>query len=77
MLEEGQHPLSQVLAAVGELKPGEVFELTAPFAPIPLIDVVTAKGFEVWWLGEDPELVKVYVRSTPSGAADTELTELT
>lgn len=68
MLEEGQHPLSKVLAALGELKPGEVFELIAPFAPIPLIDVVTKKGFEVWWSEEGPELFKVYIRPAHPGA---------
>ena len=61
MLEEGQHPLGQVLAALGELKAGAVFELTAPFTPIPLIDVVHSKGYESWWFEEAPEVVKVYI----------------
>lgn len=76
LLEEGQHPLSQVLAALGDLKDGQVLELMAPFAPIPLIDVATTKGFEVWWVEEEPELVKVYMRPTGSTGTDTLLTPL-
>ena len=76
MLEEGQHPLGQVLAALGELGPGEIFELTAPFTPVPLIDVVKTKGYEAWWFEEGPELVKVYIRSAGSEDSGSDLTEL-
>jgi len=76
MLEEGKHPLSLVLAALGELKGGQVLELVAPFAPIPLIDVATAKGFEAWWVEEATELVKVYMRPLGSAGGDTVLTPL-
>ena len=76
LLEAGQHPLGQVLTALGELKPGEVFELQAPFTPIPLIDVVESKGYSAWWSEEGPDLVKVYIRSKPDNAEDSELTTL-
>jgi len=76
MLEEGEHPLAKVLAALGELKPGQVFELTAPFTPVPLIDVVKTKGYEVWWFDEAPEMVKVYIRSAGAEDSDSDLTEL-
>jgi len=76
MLDAGQHPLAQVLAALSEMAPGEVFELTAPFTPVPLIEVVNAKGFEAWWFEEAPEVVRVYIRSTEPDSSDSELTPL-
>jgi uncharacterized protein (DUF2249 family) len=76
LLEAGHHPLGQVLEALGELKPGEVFELQAPFTPIPLIDVVNSKGYSTWWSEEGPDLVKVYIRSKPDEITNSELTTL-
>jgi len=76
LLDAGQHPLGQVLTALGEMAPGEVFELTAPFTPVPLLEVVNTKGFEAWWFEESPELVKVYIRSVESDSGDSALTLL-
>jgi len=76
LLDAGEHPLAQVLAALSEMAPGEVFELTAPFTPIPLIEVANTKGFETWWFEEAAELVRVYFRSAEPDPSDSELTRL-
>ncbi len=48
MLEAGEHPLAIVLAALKTLPDGQVYELTTPFLPAPLLDQVRQKGFQVF-----------------------------
>lgn len=48
VIEQGGHPLGEVLTGVGDLKPGEVYELITPFLPAPLIERVVAQGFDNW-----------------------------
>ena len=46
IIEQGGHPLGEVLEGVRDLKSGEIFELTTPFLPAPLIEKVVAQGFD-------------------------------
>jgi uncharacterized protein (DUF2249 family) len=48
IIEQGGHPLGEVLTGVNELKPGEIYELATPFLPAPLIERVVAQGFDNW-----------------------------
>jgi uncharacterized protein (DUF2249 family) len=48
VIEQGGHPLGEVLTGVGELNPGEIYELVTPFLPAPLIERVVAQGFDNW-----------------------------
>jgi len=48
IIEQGGHPLGDVLTGVAELKPGEIYELVTPFLPAPLIERVVAQGFDNW-----------------------------
>ena len=48
VIEQGGHPLGEVLTGVGDMKPGEIFELVTPFMPAPLIERVVAQGFDNW-----------------------------
>jgi uncharacterized protein (DUF2249 family) len=48
IIENGGHPLGDVLTGVGNLKAGEIFELVTPFLPAPLIEKVVAQGFDNW-----------------------------
>jgi len=48
IIEQGGHPLGEVLTGVGDLKPGEIFELVTPFLPAPLIEKVVSQGFDNW-----------------------------
>jgi len=34
-----------ILAALGQLEPGQALELTVPFEPLPLYDFLAARGF--------------------------------
>jgi len=46
MLQSGQHPLAEVLTRTSTLKTGQIFKLITPFTPKPLIEKVTATGFD-------------------------------
>ena len=48
IIEQGGHPLGDVLTGVGDLQAGEIFELVTPFMPAPLIERVVAQGFDNW-----------------------------
>jgi len=48
VIEQGGHPLGDVLSGVGDLQTGEIFELVTPFLPAPLIDRVVSQGFDNW-----------------------------
>jgi len=48
VIEAGGHPLGEVLTGVSDLKPGEIFLLTTPFVPAPLIERVVEQGFDAW-----------------------------
>ncbi|MBM4396231.1 MAG: DUF1858 domain-containing protein [Deltaproteobacteria bacterium] len=48
VIEAGGHPLEEVMRALRDLGPAQVFELVTPFVPAPLIDVAKGKGFRAW-----------------------------
>ena len=60
LLEAGEQPIIRVLAELDKLEAGEIFELTMPFPPLPLIETAHAKGFQSWTKEESPELAKTY-----------------
>lgn len=45
LMAQGQEPFDTIMGVVGELEPGEGLELTAPLEPIPLYQVLGARGF--------------------------------
>ncbi len=46
LLAQGIHPLEQVMQEAGALNPGEIFEIITPFPPSPMIEKMSAAGFE-------------------------------
>jgi hypothetical protein len=61
MIEAGQQPMGTVLKQLNELKEGEIYELTTPFVPAPLIDMVKDKGYAVWTKKGEEECVLTYI----------------
>jgi len=59
-IERGEHPLPQVMAALGRLKEGEVLELITPFVPAPLIDMAAKKGWRASSVTVDDETVRTF-----------------
>jgi hypothetical protein len=47
-IEAGEHPLPQVMAALGKLADGQGYAIVTPFVPAPMVERVRAQGFQVW-----------------------------
>jgi len=45
LIREGKEPFETIMAQVNSLRPGEGLELTAPFMPAPLVELLGAQGF--------------------------------
>lgn len=45
MMAAGEEPFTAIMSAVAQLEPGEEFELFAPLDPVPLYQVLGARGF--------------------------------
>ncbi len=48
VIEQGGHPLGEVLTGVADLQRGEIYQLITPFLPAPLIERVVERGFDNW-----------------------------
>lgn len=49
VIEAGQSPMAEILRLSKELAHGEIMELTAPFRPEPIMDMLRSQGFGVWY----------------------------
>jgi len=54
-------PIASMLQAAARLRSTEIIELITTFVPAPGIDILKRKGFRVWSVREDGELVRTYV----------------
>lgn len=61
-IEAGQHPMPQVMADLGTLRAGEVYELVTPFVPAPLVDIARDRGYSSFSAVEDDGAVRTYFR---------------
>jgi hypothetical protein len=48
MINVGDSPMNEVLHRAKSLTPGQILELTAPFLPAPIIEMLQNKGFACW-----------------------------
>ena len=46
ILAAGDHPLQRVMEECATLDIGEIYEIITPFPPVPMIEKLTALGFE-------------------------------
>jgi DUF438 domain-containing protein len=65
LLAQGVHPVDQVMRELAALAHGEVFLLTTPFPPAPLVARAEAQGFEAHASAEEPALVRTWFRRKP------------
>ncbi|MCX6246391.1 MAG: hypothetical protein NTW10_01550 [Bacteroidetes bacterium] len=45
ILASGEHPLQRVVEECATLQTGEIYEIITPFAPMPMIEKLSAQGF--------------------------------
>ena len=60
MLAAGEHPVNQVMADLRNLEPGNIYKLTAPFLPAPLIDKATSLKTKHWIDKQSEEEYYIY-----------------
>jgi len=48
MLNEGEHPVHEVLSAIKKLKEKEILKVISPFIPAPLIEKSLSLGYQHW-----------------------------
>lgn len=49
IIESGENPMQEIIRLSKELQNNQIMELTAPFKPLPIMDLLKSKGFEVWY----------------------------
>lgn len=64
MLERGEHPVSQVMEELNTLPEKAVYQVIAPFMPIPLIEKATGIGFTHWSDKINDQLFEIYFFKT-------------
>jgi hypothetical protein len=67
LLNQGGHPLGEVLKDTKEINPGEIYELRTPFLPVPLIERVMEQGFDSWSVKQGEEKFVTYFTPGVSG----------
>jgi len=60
MLANGEHPVAQVMEDLKKQKEDEIYQLIAPFLPVPLIDKASSLNFIHWIKKENEELYFIY-----------------
>jgi len=65
LLESGQEPIQRVLRECQNLKSNEIYELTSPFLPAPLIEQAEKQGYLVWSKEETKDVYKSYFYCAP------------
>jgi uncharacterized protein (DUF2249 family) len=60
ILASGEHPLQRVLEECAALQPGEIYEIITPFPPMPMVEKLTALGFENYTETEGNGLFHTY-----------------
>lgn len=48
MLNRGEQPVHEVMAALKKIQPGQIIEITAPFIPAPLLDKSLSLNYKHW-----------------------------
>jgi hypothetical protein len=60
MLAAGEHPVSQVITDLNAMGQGDIYKLSAPFLPAPLIDKASSLGLLHWVKKERDDAYHVY-----------------
>lgn len=60
MLNKGEQPVHEVIAATKKLNPAQILEIIAPFIPAPLIDKSLSLGYKHWLVKKSETEFRVY-----------------
>ena len=62
VINSGGSPMNDILSQTKDLMAGDIFELTTPFVPAPIIDMLKSKGFKVYTHQGDHDVVSYITR---------------
>ncbi len=65
IINSGGSPMTEILALTKTLQPGELLELKTPFVPAPLLEILKEKGFNVYLVKNENEVIS-YLRNNKS-----------
>jgi len=60
VINSGGSPMAEILHRAGSLKSDKILEITSPFVPAPILDILKEKGFKVF-SAKDADSVKSYI----------------
>jgi len=60
LIDSGQNPMQEVLAHLERTKAGEIFLLTTPFVPAPIIELISKRGYSHYCVVPDQEHCSTY-----------------
>ncbi len=63
VIESGGNPMASIIERAEKLEDSEVMLLVSPFTPTPMIELLTSKGFAVWY-EEKQAKIYTYIKKT-------------
>lgn len=57
IINSGGSPMNDILRLTNSLNQGEIFELTTPFLPAPILDMLKAKNFRIYCIKNDTGII--------------------
>jgi len=60
LIDAGQNPMHEVFLRLEETGPNEIFKLTTPFVPAPIIELISKKGYAHYCLKPDQAACTTY-----------------
>lgn len=62
-IENGGNPMQNILGKAGQIEGDEVMLLISPFKPVPIIELLTSKGYLCWCDESSGNKVYTYIRN--------------
>ena len=60
LIDAGQNPMQEVLRHLKQINSGEIFLLTTPFVPAPIIELIGKKGYTHYCIASDQDQCITY-----------------
>jgi hypothetical protein len=57
VINSGESPMAEILRRANNLEPEAILEITSPFVPAPVLDLLKSKGFKVFALEREGTIV--------------------
>jgi len=66
IINSGENPMHEILNHLDKTGDGEIFMLTTPFVPAPIIELIGKKGYLHYCLEVEQDLYRTYFTLTPA-----------